>query len=184
MDKANYKKDLESQIRDAFGKVTYTYTCFLKQRASLMCCDKWIKILQIVLSAISTVGVLGVLFIDAYELKVCNAVVTAILLGITLYFKEFHLSEDIRQFTMGADDLWSVKEDYVSLLTDLSNLEVSDIVQKRDELKERTLSIYKKYPKTNSRSYRKAQKALKKEEEQFFTDSEIDNMLPRHLRTK
>ncbi|ENZ6560176.1 MULTISPECIES: hypothetical protein [Enterococcus] len=38
--------------------------------------------------------------------------------------------------------------------------------------------------KTNSKSYESAQKALKSEEEQFFTEEELDKMLPEHLRKK
>ena len=56
------------------------------------------------------------------------------------------------------------------------------IAQKRDELLERTDAANRKYPKANNRSYRKAQKALKKKEEQFFSDEELDMMLPKHLR--
>ena len=55
-------------------------------------------------------------------------------------------------------------------------------MQKRDELQSRTAEIYKAAPSTNSKSYSSAQKALKENEEQFFRSSEIDQMLPEHLR--
>ena len=75
-----------------------------------------------------------------------------------------------------------IRVDYISLLTDIEQLENKVIARKRDELLERTDAANRKYPKANNRSYRKAQKALKKKEEQFFSDEELDMMLPKHLR--
>jgi len=42
--------------------------------------------------------------------------------------------------------------------------------------------LYKVAPSTNPKSYAAAQTALKKDEEQFFETSEIDKILPEHLR--
>lgn len=178
----SYKKDLEHQLRDAYGKVVYTYTCFLKQMCRLKKRECHIKMVQIVISAFSTVGVFSVIFVDAFWLKGLSAIFSVVLLCITLYFKDFHLSEDIRQFIMGADELWSVREDYISLLTDINQMSDEEVARLRNSLKERTLEIYKKYPKTDGKSYAEAQKALKEKEEQFFSDEEIDMMLPKHLR--
>ena len=43
------------------------------------------------------------------------------------------------------------------------------------------LPAAEKAPKTDEDSYHKAQKALKSEDEQFFSPEEIDKMLPLHL---
>lgn len=182
MCETDYRASLESQIRDAYGKVVYTYTTFLKMANRLSCLNKRIKTLQIVLSAVSTVGLFSTIFIDEMLIKICSTVASSGLLGITLYCKDFHLAEDTRQFTMGSDELWIVREEYLSLLTDMQMMPTDDIVHKRDELTKQVAAIYKKYPKTDSKSYTEAQKALKHEEEQFFRDSEIDQMLPKHLR--
>ena len=109
--------------------------------------------------------------------------VSAILLAITLYTNRFRLSDDIRSYTQGSDELWKIRADYVSLLTDMDQLCTDQIVKLRDELLERTDAAYRKYPKTSEKSYKKAQKALKNKEEQFFSDVELDLMLPKHLRT-
>ena len=68
-------------------------------------------------------------------------------------------------------------------MTDFDVLDDNAIVSMRDSLLNETYSIYKKSPKTNSRSYSKAQKALKDNEEQFFSNEELNQMLPSHLRT-
>ena len=43
--------------------------------------------------------------------------------------------------------------------------------------------IYKAAPRTNAKAYAAAQKALKEAEELFFTDEELNKMLPKQLRT-
>lgn len=178
----SYKDDLRSQLRDEYGKVTYTYTSFLKYVQILKRKENTTDIIQIILSAISTVGLVSMLNIDYLWVKLTSTGVSAVLLALTLYSNRFRLSDDIRLYTHGADDYWKIRADYISLLTDMEDLDIAEIIKRRDELIERTDEANRKYPKTNKRAYRKAQKALKKEEEQFFSDSELDMMLPQHLR--
>lgn len=140
--------------------------------------------MQIVLSALSTVGFVSLWNIDCFWVKFTSTLVSAILLAITLYTNRFRLSDDIRSYTQGSDELWKIRADYVSLLTDMDQLCTDQIVKLRDELIERTDAAYRKYPKASVKSYKIAKKALKNEEEQFFTDDELDRMLPKYLRTK
>ena len=59
----------------------------------------------------------------------------------------------------------------------------SDIMQIRDDLLKKTSEIYKSALPTDHRACKKAQKALKKEEEQYFAPGEVDSMLSEPLRT-
>lgn len=178
----SHKQDMKSQIREAYGKLVYTYTTHLKQVELLTKKNKRIKHWQIFLSAVSTGGFLGAVITDQITLTWISGIVSTALLILNLYFKEFNLSDDIKQHRITADALWIVRECYISLLTDFPVLSTEDIMQKRDELQNRTAEIYKAAPSTNSKSYSAAQKALKENEEQFFRSSEIDQMLPEHLR--
>ena len=144
--------------------------------------NKRIKHWQITLSAISTGGFLGAVITNQIALTWISGIVSTALLILNLYFKEFNLSDDIKKHRTTADALWVVRECYISLLTDFPVLKTEEIIQKRDELQSRTAEIYQAAPSTNSKSYSAAQKALKENEEQFFRASEIDQMLPEHLR--
>jgi len=177
-----YRQDLRAQLRDEYGKVTYTYTSYNKYVQILKKRDMGINIAQIILSSVSTVGLVSILSVDCFRIKLISAIFSAISLGLTLFTNRFRLSDDIRSFTQGSDELWKIRADYISLLTDMDQLKTEDIVKRRDDLLERTDIANHKYPKSNNRSYKKAQAALKKEEEQFFTDEELDMMLPKHLR--
>ena len=57
-----------------------------------------------------------------------------------------------------------------------------NIVGKRDKLMSRTAKVYENAPQTDEKAYADAQDALKNKEEQFFTQEELNVMLPAHLR--
>ncbi len=104
------------------------------------------------------------------------------LLILNTYIKNFNLSGIAQEHKKASDILWKIREEYVSLLTDFEMLDASEIRNKRDELQERTAEVYSNSPRTDSKSYQAAQKALKTEEEQTFSEEEIDIMLPNSIR--
>ncbi|MCT1177055.1 hypothetical protein EFL77_00790 [Pediococcus pentosaceus] len=58
------KRSLEIQLREAYGRVTYTYTTHLKQADRLISKSKLLKCIQIGLSALTTGGLLGKVWIE------------------------------------------------------------------------------------------------------------------------
>jgi len=173
---------LKIQVREAYGRLTYTYTTHLKQVKQLTSKNNTIKFWQIVLSAISTGGFFSAVVTNQVIMTWIGGIVSTFLLALNLFFKDSNLADDIRKHRTTADALWIIRERYISLLTDFDTLSEEIIMQKRDELQDSTAEIYKAAPTTSSKSYSAAQKALKIEEEQFFKASEIDKMLPEHLR--
>lgn len=173
---------LESQIREAFGRVTYTQTCHDKIIERLIKSNRNIKIWQIILSAITTSGFIFSIMLDSKIASVVGAIFSLILLVLNSYVKNFNLIESSQEHKLAADKLWKIREEYVSLLTDFDCLEQVEIIRKRDELQERTLLVNSSAPRTNSKSYLEAQKALKYNEEQTFSENEIDTMLPNSIR--
>lgn len=160
---------LESQIREAYGRVTYSQTCHDKFINRTVKLEDGIKVAQIVLSAITTSGFVVAIFSLA-------------LLILNTYIKNFDLSGIAQEHKKASDLLWKIREEYVSLLTDFEMLDSNDIRNKRDELQERTSEVYSNSPRTDAKSYTVAQKALKTEEEQTFSEAEIDIMLPNSIR--
>lgn len=173
---------LESQIREAFGKVVYTETCHNKIINRLNKKKDRIKISQIVFSAITSTGIVSSLFCDEYFINIVSAISSLILLIINLYYKNFNLSKEIQEHKLAADMLWKIREEYISLLTDFESLTEDKIINKRNELQERTFKVYQNSPRTDKKSYAEARKALKVDEEQTFAEKEIDNMLPNSIR--
>ena len=178
----DYRKKLYSQIQEEYGKLVYTYTCHFKMADRLSKRDFWIKWGQIGLSAISTGGFLGVLISNEQILLWAGGLCSTALLALTSYLKDKDISTEKTDHIKTANKLWKVREKYLSLLTDFDEISIEEIVRKRDELLDESSEIYCAAPLTDGKSYAAAQAALKTNEEQFFTQEELNKMLPAHLR--
>lgn len=99
-------------------------------------------------------------------------------LCLNLYAKEYKIQNEVSQHRNAANVLWVIREEYVSLLVDFEVLEDSEIQKKRDVLCNKVSEVNNNYPATDKKSYRAAQKALQKEEEQTFKENEVDSILP------
>lgn len=177
-------KQLESQIRQCFGRVVYRHETHEKCAGICMKSYKRLKDWQIVLSAATTTVILTDIIGTSKVFKIIAMILSIILLGIILYSKEFSLGEVSERHLYIAKKLWDQRECYLSLLTDLKigYLEIQEIQMKRDMLQEKMMEIYSEAPKTDIRIYNKARKSLKEIEEPVFSDEEIDKLLPKHLR--
>lgn len=181
--KGDYKLDLEHQLREAYGKVVYTQTCHHKMAERYYFWNVTYKWAQIILSALVSCSIVSIFFsFSDFWTKAISAFLSVLLTAINLYLKNYNLIEEAKEHQNSAHELWKIREEYVSLLTDLKELDVNEIIKKRDELQERTYQIYKNSLKTDNKSYKQAQQALKNDEEQTFSEKEIDIMLPSSLR--
>lgn len=180
----DYREKLRKQIKESYGRVEYSYTVHLKNADYLRTKSNNIKFAQIILSGVSSGGLLGLLFSDSIILKSTSAVISTILFCINLYFKNYDFNKEIEDHIKSSNELWKVRERYVSLLTDFEKLSDADIRCIRDKLTNDTSEVYKNAPKTNKKSYKKAKKALKNEEEQYFAPGEIDHMSPEQIRER
>lgn len=89
MEKIAYREKLKSQIKDAYGKVVYTYTAHHKFAARLIKQKNTIKVTQIILTAISTVGFLATVITNQVLLSWLGGITAALSLGLNLYTKRF-----------------------------------------------------------------------------------------------
>ena len=143
-----------------------------------------IKLWQIVLSAVTTAGFVGAVFGAGQIGAVLGIIVSTALLALNTYTKDYDLGELAQKHKHAANDLWSIREKYLSLLVDLAMREkpLEALQQQRDELVEQLHAAYSGAPSTTLQAYKKAQESLKKLEEMTFTDTEIDAFLPKELR--
>ncbi|MFD1992051.1 SLATT domain-containing protein [Paenibacillus nicotianae] len=173
---------IESQLREAYGRIVYTSTSHNKIVQRMLSQNNKIKVWQIILSALTTGGFLATILTSEVIAGIFGAIVSIALLILNAYTKNFDLVETSQSHQKAADALWIIREEYVSLLTDFELLNDENIRKQRDELQNRTAEIYAQSPRTDAKSYKQAQKALKTEEEQTFSDKEIDVMLPTAIR--
>lgn len=178
---------LESQIRECFGRVVYSTKTHEKCADLCMGRLQRIKIAQIVLSAITTGGLLTAILGDpkvAHGATVVSTLFSTVLLVLTAYMKDVDPGQQAEKHKKTASELWDIRESYLSILSDLHDgqLDIAATREKRDELQSRLATIYATAPRTNSKAYGIASDGLKAKEEMTFSDDEIDKFLPTTLR--
>lgn len=180
----NSKQLLEAQIRECYGRVVWSHKTQEKCADIITKRNNQLKIAQIVLSALTTTGLVTIIFGDIIWVKIISAIISAALLLLNTYLKSKDLGAIAQQHSDAAADIWNIRESYLSLITDLKmdDIDIETIRKKRDRLQDRLATIYKGSPRTISEAYKEAKKALKLNEEMTFSDDEIDMFLPTKLR--
>lgn len=175
---------LEAQIRECFGRVVYSHKTQEKCADIVLSIHKRLKLSLVIISAIVTTSLLIKLFGENEWALMIGIILSTLLFGLNTYMKDFDLGEIAQKHTNAANELWDIRETYLSLLTDLrvNQLSINQITNKRDELQKRLSNIYSGSPRTNNKAYKEASKALKVNEELTFSDKEIDTFLPKELR--
>jgi hypothetical protein len=143
-----------------------------------------IKTIEIVLSAITTTGLITTLLGTGQWGLAISTIASTFLLGVIFYTKDFDLGTVAEQHKRTADELWHLRERYLSLLTDIQTGAISPeiIGKRRDALLEDLNAVYAAARVTSPEAYAAAQKALKLKEDLTFSDDEIDMLLPAGLR--
>lgn len=178
------RRILEGQLRECYGRVVYSHKTHEKCSDILLVRLANIKLTQIILSAITTAGFIGAVFGAGRIPALVGIVVSTALLALNAYTKNYDLGELAQKHKQAANELWIVRESYLSLLVDLAMKEkpLEALQQKRDELVDQLHTVYSGAPTTTFQAYKKAQEALSRLEDMTFTDSEIDAFLPTELR--
>ncbi|MDQ6758953.1 MAG: SLATT domain-containing protein [Acidobacteriota bacterium] len=175
---------LDGQLRESYGRVVYSHKTHEKCADILLTRQSHIRIAQIILSAITTAGFVGAVFGAGQIGAIIGLVVSTILLALNAYTKDYDIGELAQKHKHAANDLWQIRENYLSLLVDVAMREkpIEQLQEHRDKLTEELHVVYAGAPSTNSPAYKKAQDALQRAQDMTFTDAEIDAFLPRELK--
>ena len=175
---------IEDQLRELYGRVAYSHKTHIIQASLELQTQSHVNLAEISLSAITTTGLIFVLLgTGTWGVALATLASTA-LLGLILYTKDYDLGKIAEQHKRSADELWHIRERYLSLLTDLKGKDSDDdsIKTARDNILEELNAIYSAAPVTSPKAYSKAQAALKLKEDLTFSDDELDYLLPAALR--
>ena len=178
---------LDAQLRECFGRVVYSHKTHEKDADMALRRLSHIKVAQIILSAVTTGGLISVVFGNPDVTKLAAAItalVSTALLVLNAYTKENDLGQRAQKHKDAADKLWNLRESYLSLVTDIvaHAISVEEVRQRRDQLQEALSSVYAAAPRTTPQGYQAASRALKVSEDLTFSPSEIDQFLPEKIR--
>ncbi len=175
---------LEGQLRECYGRVVYSHKTHEKCADILLARLRTVKLWQIILSAITTGGFVAAVFGAGRFGALAGIIVSTALLVLNAYTKNYDLGELAQKHKQAANDLWIVRERYLSLLVDMRIREkpLEALQDQRDELVALLHKVYSGAPSTTVEAYRRAQHALKRLEDMTFSDEEIDVFLPQELK--
>lgn len=175
---------IEDQLRECYARVVYTHKTHEKCADILLARLAKIKMALIVLSAVTAGGFIGVIFGEMLLGSLFGGVASLLLLILNTYMKDYDLGELAQKHKRTANDLWLVREKYLSLLVDfhIKKLPLESLLTVRDSLLQELHAIYVGAPSTTYSGYLMAQNALKMKEDMTFSDEEIDAFLPQNLK--
>jgi SMODS and SLOG-associating 2TM effector domain family 4 len=182
---ADERYALESQVRECFGRCAYTHKTHEKIAERNAASLRHFKWAQIVLSALTTGGAIGVVFDrSSVWFPYATAALSILLLILNSYLKDLDPGQLAQKHRETASDIWNIREAYLSLLADIrdSSLELADLRKRRDDLQAQLHKIYRIAPHTDGKAYGQAQNALKNKEDLTFSEAEIDAFLPAPLK--
>ena len=168
------KEVIKTHMIEAAGNVIYTYNAHWNIVNRLKKQNKTIKVVQIILTALSTSGFLGAIFSGISQLSWVGGLTSAIALGLNLYTLNFNIEDDICKHTDAANALWEVREAYKAAITDIELLSIEEARSRRDEMTKIVSHINKSYPGTDEKSFSKAQKEMDKYQ---FKPGEAESLL-------
>ena len=171
---------VESQLRQIFASVVWTHKIQEKQSDIYLNRYNNLEFLRILLAAITSSGIFAIIFVDKFWLKMITAIVSAISLFITTYFKSYNLKEFQKQHKKSALEWLELREDIMTVLCDipLNKYSQDDLIAKRDAFIKRKIEIAKNTLDVERKAVKKASNALKITGDNTYSDTEIDSFLP------
>lgn len=181
--KDNYQM-LESVVRDSYASIVWSHKIQEKQSDIYSDMYKGLETAKILLSAITSGGIIALIFTNTFWLKLITAMISVITVFINGYFKSFDLQKSISTHKQTANRLIIVRDQYKVLLTKIKMRSESaeHLLLEYQKLIEESDNIYLEAPSTTSKAVDKASKALKITKDNTFLDDEIDSFLPRGLK--
>jgi hypothetical protein len=180
---AQAKAVLTDSLRSAFGRVAYSHKTHEKAREIEARRTVAVKWTNIVLVTATSGSLLSTVITNQRALLYVSAAFSAATLAFVIFQLSFDPEASSISHGQTAQALWYLRERYSNLLTDIElGLSIEDAVSRRDELTGEVQEVYSHASGTSSRAYKAAQKALKVNEEMYFSEQELDDLLPQSLR--
>lgn len=93
-----------------------------------------LKNLQIIISAITSGGIISTIFINKSTIKIITATISTVLLGISLYFRNYDFKNKSIKYKLAYEEAWNIKNEYKSFLNDYNDLDIDSIKEKEMNL--------------------------------------------------
>lgn len=182
-EKVNYDV-LEDCVRNVFGRVMWSHKIQEKQADIQARYSLAMTVTNVTLSAATSVGLLSIIFVDRFWLKLASTLASFVSTAVIGLSKELDLPDRIKTHRKAAVDYLAVKDRLQNLLMKIRSRTVplERLEEEFSRLNESVNYINARAPQTTDRAVRRASRALKVKNDDNITNKEIDNGLPPSLR--
>jgi len=164
---------LKKQLLKLYANVQYTFIAHWKIINRLDRRNKILKLVQILITALLTGGIINTIISGLSNLAWLGGVLSAVELGINLYTLDSAFTNQIKLHKDAADELWYVRERYESVLVDYDSHAKNEVRTIRDELIDKVNKINKHYPGTDVKGFKQAKKHIN---DYLFEKGEAENL--------
>lgn len=158
------KYNLQFQLIKSFGNVIIAHKTQETHTDILMKKSSTIKLIQIILSAMTTGGLVTALSSIGEPFQIISTYlstfISIILLTISSYNKNYKLDELAEKHRCAAIELWQVREEYNTLITKSEFIDYNDLDEKFSKLQKDLRKIYQKVPRTSTKAYIQSKEKL------------------------
>ncbi len=175
---------LEGTVRNTYASVVWSHKIQEKQADIYSAQYNRMEIAKIISASLTSVGIVSLIFTDQFWLKLLSAFISFVSVFVSSFFKSFDLQSMISNHKNAANKLLSVRNDLCVLLLKirLKGNTVPELLEQYENIESRLNDIYKEVPSTTDKAVKRARKALEINEDNTFSDLEIDEYLPTELR--
>ena len=175
---------LDDIVRNHYANVVWTHKIQEKQAEIYEIRYKVLAAINIVFAALTSAGLISIIFADPTWLKIASAVVSFITTAISAFLASFDYKSLAKDNKSAAKKLVCARDELLSLLAKIQLREtpVTELMDRFDTIQKQVHEVYKEAPNTSNKAVKKAGVALKENKEGTYTDEEIDALLPDVLK--
>lgn len=173
-------KSLEALTRQLFASVVWSHKIQCKQADIYKKRYNVLNIISIIASALTSAGILSVIFADSVILKVVSAVFSFVVTAISAFLRTFDLSSLEKDHMKTANALWDIRERLLILLIEIGvgEKEYDTLMAGYQRIQQDLKDVYDHSPTTLDKAVSLARKALNIDADYTYSDEEIDKFLP------
>jgi SMODS and SLOG-associating 2TM effector domain family 4 len=174
---------LVDTLRLAFGQVVYHHKSHSRAASSLARWSRWFRAGETILMTGVVIAALGASFGSSHAYAVASAVMASLALLTFLIHVTFDFESTARAHHVCSTRLWSIREQYRGLLSDLNDRAIDPELARarRNVLMEEVTAVYESAPPMTRRIFKLPLNSTESAEELALADEEIDRFLPKSL---
>ena len=166
------QEKLHFQLKNFIVNIGWTHKIHAVRIDELESYIRWFRIAIIIISGLVTSGLIGILFIDGYILKIVTTVlslITTIIVGIT---KEFNFEERLTMERKSVDELWNLRTSAEILLSEVvyNGRSSNEIQESFVELELQRDATYSQLSNPSPKNVSKASKLIKSRKDDDYEE--------------